>query len=79
MNLKEKFEELGYKLQHIFSNYYCIECLDKDECDDRIINIDFDKKKIIVHDLEDEGVNMTKEFLEILYEFLNEKGFFVDE
>ena len=74
MTYKARFKELGYKLNsRFFKNV------------DRIYNqpfyldIDYNKKKIITFDSDDGYVAMSKEFLELLYEYLQEKGFFKDE
>ena len=74
MTSKERFKELGYKLkEQSFVN------IDSIYNPPFYLEIEYDKKKIVVSDWEDSCPNMSKEFLEILYEYLHEKGFFKDE
>lgn len=75
MITKDKFNELGYELkENWLSN------IDLIENDNFTIEINYDKKKIIVFNSDGDSSNeISRELLEILYEYLKEKRFFEDE
>ena len=75
MITKDKFNELGYELkENWLSN------IDLIENDNFTIEINYDKRKIVVFNSDDDSLNeISRELLEILYEYLKEKRFFEDE
>ena len=75
MNYKKRFKELGYKLEVKWLAYTSRISKGSHE-----ILIYWDKKKIIVHEANEDYLNeISKELLEILIDYLQEKGFFKDE
>ena len=74
MSAKERFKKLGYKLEEQF--FVNIDRIYKPPF---YLDIEYDKKKITAYDSNYGYSTMSKEFLEILYDYLKEKGFFKDE
>ena len=72
MNFKKKFKKLGYELDEKWLDY-----TSKISKESRYILIYWDKKKIVMHEENENYLNeISKELLEILYDYLKEKGFF---
>ena len=71
MTFKQRFKNLGYKLEE--QSFVNIDSIYNPPF---YLEIEYDKRKIVVSDNDDGYSTMSKEFLEILYDYLKEKGFF---
>ena len=75
MNFKERFNELGYKL---LKNYMV--GIDLVVNGNFVIRIDYDKKKIVVHDKDINNLcEISNELLKILFDYLTERNFFEEK
>ena len=75
MSAKSKLNELGYELKESY-----LENIDLIIKDSFSIRIDYDKGKIAIFNSDEDSLNeISRELLEILYEYLKEKEFFKDE